>query len=121
MIIDILNQYSDIIETYNILKFNLTESSYCLVYEVELTDAARLFARDYLFQDGTRKYSFHWQGADGDCIVRWDNAPHHQGVSSFPYHQHRGKEERVEESQPMKLEKVLEHIRKQIVCKEKIP
>ncbi len=23
------------------------------------------------------KYHFHWQGAEGELIRRWDNAPHH--------------------------------------------
>lgn len=44
----------------------------------------------------------------------WDNAPHHQGVSTFPYHKHIGKQEDIRESQPMKLETVMAYIINQI-------
>jgi hypothetical protein len=93
MIVDILKKHSGIIEFYNVSKFSMTENSFRLVYDVKLKDGTLLFVRDYLFQDGTRKYSFHWQNAEGNCIIRWDNAPHHQAVSTFPYHKHIGKNE----------------------------
>lgn len=35
------------------------------------------------------KYRYHLQSADGEMIVRWDNAPHHRGVSTFPNHLHK--------------------------------
>jgi hypothetical protein len=38
------------------------------------------------------KYSFHWQRADGSLIRRWDNAPHHPEITSFPNHMHDGDE-----------------------------
>ena len=38
------------------------------------------------------KYSFHWQRPDGSLIRRWDNAPHHPEISSFPHHLHVGDE-----------------------------
>ncbi len=41
------------------------------------------------------KYSFHWQRADGSLIRRWDNAPHHREISTFPDHLHEGSEENV--------------------------
>jgi len=34
------------------------------------------------------KYSFHWQRADGTLVCRWDNAPHHPELSTFPHHLH---------------------------------
>lgn len=36
------------------------------------------------------KYSFHWQRNDGTLICRWDNAPHHRDVTTFPHHLHEG-------------------------------
>ena len=36
------------------------------------------------------KYSFHWQRSDGTPICRWDNAPHHREVATFPHHLHEG-------------------------------
>ena len=34
------------------------------------------------------KYSFHWQRVNGSLIRRWDNAPHHPEIASFPHHVH---------------------------------
>lgn len=36
------------------------------------------------------KYSFHWCHADGTLIYRWDNAPHHRYLETFPHHLHDG-------------------------------
>ena len=41
------------------------------------------------------KYSFHWQHPDGALLRRWDNAPHHPEISSFPHHLHNGTEDNV--------------------------
>ncbi|MGL4648406.1 MAG: toxin-antitoxin system TumE family protein [Caldilineaceae bacterium] len=35
-----------------------------------------------------RKYRYHLQGPDGVFISRWDNAPHHPHVRTFPHHVH---------------------------------
>lgn len=48
------------------------------VYLVEEGEEARL-----------KDYSIHWQQADGSLVQRWDTAPHHQELESFPYHTHR--------------------------------
>lgn len=49
----------------------------------------------------TGKYSFHWQRVDGTLLKRWDNAPHHPELSSFPHHIHDGREENVVPGAPM--------------------
>lgn len=41
------------------------------------------------------KYSFHWQDADGKLLKRWDNAPHHPEISTYPHHLHDGAEDIV--------------------------
>jgi hypothetical protein len=43
--------------------------------------------REYFSKTG-RKYSFHWQKKSGEMISRWDNAPHHTHISTFPHHRH---------------------------------
>jgi hypothetical protein len=35
-----------------------------------------------------KKYSFHWQDSSGNLKIRWDNAPHYQGLTNFPHHIH---------------------------------
>ena len=34
------------------------------------------------------KYRYHLQTSDGELLSRWDNAPHHPAVSTFPDHRH---------------------------------
>lgn len=53
-------------------------------------------------------YSYHWQKKTGLILKRWDNAPHHKEVSSFPDHLHDGIV--LRESKPMQLRKVLKEI-----------
>jgi hypothetical protein len=35
-----------------------------------------------------RKYSFHWQDADGELFCRWDNVKHHMDLPNAPHHLH---------------------------------
>lgn len=35
-----------------------------------------------------RKYRIHLMNADDQLLVRWDSAPHHQELSSYPFHKH---------------------------------
>jgi Family of unknown function (DUF6516) len=41
------------------------------------------------------KYRHHWQDGHGVLIKRWDNAPHHPAVQTFPHHLHDRGEDRV--------------------------
>ena len=59
--------------------------------------------------DVLKQFSFHWQ-RDSECVVRWDNAPHHQEVATFPHHKHSGKVEQISDSEPMTLKKTLTFI-----------
>lgn len=34
------------------------------------------------------KYRFQYMSADGRMVFRYDNAPHHPDVASFPHHKH---------------------------------
>lgn len=34
------------------------------------------------------KYRYHLQRANGEIVARWDNAPHHPFVTTFPDHKH---------------------------------
>ena len=55
------------------------------------------------------KYRYHLQDAQGTLIVRWDNAPHHPKISTFPDHRHR-KSDVVEPSPSINLDEVLDQI-----------
>jgi hypothetical protein len=43
-------------------------------------------------------------------IKRWDNAAHHQNISSFPHHIHEVSEENITESHDISLMEVLKEI-----------
>jgi len=34
------------------------------------------------------KYSYHYQDRNSDLIFRYDMAPHHQEIKTFPHHKH---------------------------------
>jgi hypothetical protein len=53
------------------------------------------------------KYSFHWQGADGQLRRRWDNAAHHAEVPTRPHHVHNGTEANVLPHGPVSAVEVL--------------
>ena len=60
----------------------------------------RVFLIDGSFLDvwlsEENNYSFHWeQRAVRGLIHRWDNAPDHPEVGSFPHHFHDGKENNI--------------------------
>jgi hypothetical protein len=41
------------------------------------------------------KYRHHWQYRNALLLKRWDNAPHHRSVDTFPHHLHDGGEDHV--------------------------
>ena len=46
------------------------------------------------------KYSYHYQDGDGKVIFRYDMAPHHREIETFPHHKHVGPEKLIETSAP---------------------
>ncbi len=35
-----------------------------------------------------KKFRLHYRDAQNDLIMRWDSAPHHKTLSTFPFHKH---------------------------------
>ena len=85
-IIEILNA-SPIVADYEIRQLVEEQSASFLRAEVMLVDGSQLFIKELLFPDGS-KYSYHWQTADGQLPIRWDNAPHHPEIATYPDHKH---------------------------------
>lgn len=52
------------------------------------------------------KYRYHLQTFRGELVSRWDNAPHHTDVSTFPDHRHDDQGE-VHPAFPMNVSDVL--------------
>ena len=54
------------------------------------------------------RYRYQYMKADGSLIFRYDNAPHHREISTFPEHKHYPAT--IVESAPVNLKRVLEEI-----------
>ena len=68
-------------------------------YRVFLSDGGLLEMSERLVEMRgrmtTTKYRHHWQDGNGHLLKRWDNAPHHPKMETFPNHLHDGAEEQV--------------------------
>jgi hypothetical protein len=93
-----LQQVRDAIETFpgaRVERYRaelLTASRANLRIRLRLPDDSFLEISEALVvQEGTLtwlSYRYHWQDARGRLIHRYDNAPHHPEVGSFPHHKH---------------------------------
>lgn len=54
------------------------------------------------------EYRYHYQSADGRMLFRYDNAPHHPEIATYPHHVHVG--DWVETAEPPDLTDVLRRI-----------
>ena len=68
-------------------------------YRLKMSDRSLLELTERLVEEkGTlsiKRYRHHWQSHDGQVIKRWDNAPHHPEIDTFPHHLHDGSESNV--------------------------
>jgi hypothetical protein len=84
--------------------------------EIQFQDESILFFMEFVdVSKGVDryKYKYQYQDKDGIRIFRYDMAPHHPEVETFPHHKHVGPEStpnRVTESPVPSLREVLEEI-----------
>ena len=88
MFYNTVRDFSDIVAGYSVTEYRRYGSAMSFTAKVKFIDGSVLFIKDYLFIDGKRKYSYHWQDKSGCLLSRWDNAPHHREVLSYPHHRH---------------------------------
>ncbi len=105
-ILDCLRKFK-VVREFELLDFRLFEDGFYIKIRVVLKDNSILFIREYVDKE-ERNYSYHWQDSEGNLIVRWDNAPHHKNLRTYPHHKHKGG--RVEESFETTCEKILSEI-----------
>ena len=83
---------------------------------VEMVDGSTLYVTEYFTISSENikrdKYSYHLQ-RKGEFIIRWDNAPHHREISTFPYHVH--DKDGVHESKEMTMDEILDEISEKIM------
>jgi len=102
---------SPIVKDIEILDEFITSVSGFLDCRVLLIDGSELYVSEYftVLKDRIKrdKYSYHLQKR-GELLIRWDNAPHHKELSTFPDHVHR--KDGVHESKEMTVEDILEEL-----------
>ena len=96
---------SEIVESYEVIDYKEGRDFYFLKIRAMLIDGSVLHIREFVSGDDY-SYSIQWQ-RDGELIIRWDNAPHHRKLSTFPHHKHVGSDKNVLPSSEITLEDVL--------------
>ena len=120
MLLRILKHYADIVQDIQVERFRRVGTSYELRAVIFLRDGAKLYVKDYLYQDGIRKYAYQWQKKEGQNVGRWDNSPHWPNLKTFPHHFHNGQSSTVESSNIRNLESVLKYIRKHLAIDPRV-
>ena len=92
---------------FEVLDFKSWETGLYVKLMVLIKDSSVLYIREYN-DERERHYSFHWQDSQGELLLRWDNAPHHKELKTFPHHRHNKKQ--IEESTDITLSDVLKCI-----------
>lgn len=60
-------------------------------FKMELLDGSEIHVFEYVSNKQEKlDYSYHLQDENKNLTVRWDNAPHHQGLKYYPHHFHWG-------------------------------
>jgi len=100
-----------IIKKYEVLDFKQGDNFYYIKIKSILINQSILTIREYNSINECI-YSYHWQKKNNKLIYRWDNAPYHKKLKTFPYHRH--SPNKVEESDEIYLEEILKIIEKNL-------
>jgi hypothetical protein len=79
---------------------------------IEFTDGSLLHFLEFVSvkdEVNKYKYSYHFQAKNHQLIFRYDVAPHHKDIKSFPHHKHLGSGEVIAAAAP-NLKEVLQEI-----------
>jgi hypothetical protein len=99
-----------VVLSYSIQNFKQGIDFYYIKCSAIFLDESEIYITEYV---STKEwtYSYHWQDANGELIARWDNAPNHPEIATFPHHKHAPN---VQESSIVGLNDVLNIIEKEI-------
>ena len=104
-----LDVYADIIEDVEDLEITQKNVVSRLKVKLRLFDGSMLWVREVWIKGEMVAYSYYWLRSDQTVIIGWDNAPHHNGVETFPHHKHIN--DRVEDFQERSMRNVLQFIK----------
>jgi len=102
---------SPLVEGYKVKREIIGSFVGQIILEITLKDGSVLHGFEYVVVSKGRiareKYRYHWMNENG-LIMRWDNAPHHREIESFPFHIHTKSE--ILPSEEVRLEEILKTI-----------
>jgi len=113
---------SKMVASTNIEYIKVLENEGYMQGALTLIDGSELRLLEYAkISDGQAvilRYRFQWQ-TGGELITRWNNAPHHPEMETFPHHKHVKGEDKPKPSKAKTLISVLKEIEAQIASKGK--
>jgi hypothetical protein len=78
---------SPIVDNYIVRDFKSFKDGFYISIAVKLIDNSDLYISEYI-DEFERNYSYHWQDFDKTLRIRFDNAPYHRSISTYPHHKH---------------------------------
>lgn len=80
------------VATYSLNTVQLSPNTGYVEGEIMFVDSSRLIFFEFLRQIATglnrEKYRHHFMDASNQLLFRYDDAPHHPGIATFPHHKH---------------------------------
>jgi hypothetical protein len=109
---ELITSYDDIIAVAELEEFEVTLNEGFIGGTVIFIDGSRLHFLEYIGVTNKipvkLKYRYHYEDAEGDTVFRYDRAPHHRNIATFPHHEHVG--DNVLPSREPSLSTVLEGV-----------
>ncbi len=90
----LMNKYSDIIDSIISFEFfEVTPDEGFIRGGILFIDGSKLRFFEYIVVSATGivkklKYRYHYEDPNGELIFRYDNAPHHRQLKTYPHHKH---------------------------------
>lgn len=107
---------SPIFSSLEIIELITEESVSLLRVKATVADESVLYVTELHVRE-FQKYSYHWQKANGELIVRWDNKPHWKEIKTFPHHRHEGND--IFPSQRIDIDDVIQVIEERVKKNQK--
>ncbi len=121
LIEDYFQEVRDIIEACSVVQLSNVNYDSRSIYrgfmrgELKFSDGSVLYLREFVDVKTTivrEMYSYHYENASKNLILRYDNTRHHKKLNlpNYPHHKHDGSEDNVISSNAPMLAEVLNEI-----------
>jgi len=78
-----------LVKNFRVIKEFIGVKKGYIRFVIEFIDNSELHVFEYVDSSLHKlNYSYHWQNNEKKLIKRWDNAPHHSNIETFPHHMH---------------------------------